>query len=657
MKRAIRSLLLGLAWASLWPAYLVLLGQLAQRAPLPRNLCILGSTVLHGLALGAFLPAVLAWMTRRDGWSERFLGIPEAVGRQVCRTGRFLAVMAVIFLVPVHVLASGEFAPGGRPIKAVALQRVLVLGFELAVWGALVTLVRRRSPLLQWCDLSERGVPGEDGLPAHTSGSGSGSGSFDAKRSSAWPERISRHRRLVGWALVLLAAGVIVLDVRGYSFTARRLAAGSAATLGLFLACWAAHRGSCRLIARSAHRWGVAQRSASLVLVSAVALRGKPRTVTPGASGEGARADLGSREDLAARLSQLVFYVLIILAALGVAWIWELDLTLVRFLAGQTLWSFSDSPVTLGNLTTALAAIVLGSLAWRYMGAVFTLTLFPRMADDPGVRFAVVMLCRYAVLGMTAVIALGAIHISSAQIGMVVAALGVGLGFGLQEIVSNFVCGIIMLLERPVRIGDIVTVAGTTGKVDRIHIRATTIINGDNQSMIVPNREFITGNLVNWTHKDRILRVTIRVGVAYGSDPQQVVDLLLGIAAGDPDVLQNPPASALLEELGDSALKFALYTYVADPALVGAVRHRISAGIPRVLAGASIGIPYPIQELHIGRLADDLMQAITRPGHLGRDAGLRLDAASAATAMPHAQERRGPGRPVEPADRSATGAR
>src|SRR5207253_3418534 len=107
---------------------------------------------------------------------------------------------------------------------------------------------------------------------------------------------------------------------------------------------------------------------------------------------------------------------------------------------------------------------------------------------------------------------LSAIHLGLEKIGMVLAALGVGLGFGLQEIVSNFVCGIILLLERPIRVGDVVTVSGMTGKVDRINIRATTIINGDNQSIIVPNREFITGNLVNWTHKDRILRVAIRVG-------------------------------------------------------------------------------------------------------------------------------------------------
>ncbi|MBV8130553.1 MAG: hypothetical protein JO114_23125, partial [Planctomycetaceae bacterium] len=153
MRRAIRSLLLGLAWASTWPAYLVLVAQVARLGPWPRNLGILASTALHGLAIGAFVPGVLAWMTRRDGWTERFLDVPEPVGRQLCRTGRFLAAAAVIFLVPVYLLSSGEFAPGGRPIRAAAFCRFLILGFELAVWAALVPLVRRGSAILHWCNL------------------------------------------------------------------------------------------------------------------------------------------------------------------------------------------------------------------------------------------------------------------------------------------------------------------------------------------------------------------------------------------------------------------------------------------------------------------------------------------------------------------------
>jgi potassium efflux system protein len=333
-----------------------------------------------------------------------------------------------------------------------------------------------------------------------------------------------------------------------------------------------------------------------------------------------------------------VSYSVTVLAALGLAWAWEVDLALIRFLASQPLWSFSETPVTLGDLTRAVGLLLLGTLAWRYTSTLFALTLFQRIPDDPGVRFAIVALCRYSVLGLTMIAAMAAIHVGTAQIGMVLAALGVGLGFGLQEIVSNFVCGIILLLERPIRIGDIVTVSGTTGKVDRINIRATTIINSDNQSMIVPNREFITGNLVNWTHKDKILRVVIRVGVAYGSDPDQIVDLLLSIAQDDPDVLRNPLPSAFLEELGDSALKFMLYVFVPDPSHGGRVKHRLSAEIQRRFAEANIGIPYPTQEVHISRVPEDIARVLERPRENRSAASPRFDHVSPAPPPPHIAE-------------------
>jgi len=648
MRRAIRSLMLGLAWASIWPAYLVLVAQVARLGPWPRNLGILASTVLHGLAIGAFVPGILAWMTRRDGWTERFLGVPAAVGRQLCRTGRFLALAAVIFLVPVYLLSSGEFAPGGRPITAAAFCRFFILGFELAVWAALVSIVFRGSAILNWCNLEPVEASGEKVSPDPESSASVATSTLDLGAtaaedgSSAWLAWVSRRRRVLAWTSVALAAGIIALDVRGYSFTARRLAVGGSETLVLCLICWAFNRGANRIITQHARRWVRPGRSWALVLSTAVTMRASSRTrgpeLAPTPAEGGDAGDPVQPEDLAVRLRQLVSYLVILIGGFGFAWVWELDLALFRFLANQPLWSLSETPVTLGDLTRSAVLILLGSLAWRYMSTLFALTVFPRIADDPGVRFAIVTLCRYVVLGVTSIAALGAIHVGTAQIGMVLAALGVGLGFGLQEIVSNFVCGIIMLLERPIRIGDVVTVAGTTGSVDRINIRATTIINGDNQSMIVPNREFITGNLVNWTHKDKILRVAIRVGVAYGSDPEQIVDLLLAIAHDDPDVLRNPLPSALLEELGDSALKFVLYAFVPDPSLVGRVKHRLSADVQRRLAKAKIGIPYPTREVHLCRVPDDLTRVLEQPRWVAGSGASRFDQAAVAPPPPHQAE-------------------
>jgi len=630
-------LLLGLAWASIWPAYLVLVAQAARLGPWPRDLGILASTALHGLAIGVFVPGVLAWMTRRDGWTERFLGVPESVGRQLCRTGRFLAAAAVIFLVPAYLLSSGEFAPGGRPIKAAALCRLLILGFEFTVWAALVPLARRGSAILDWCNLEPSMAPGE--APG-----------LNLSSSAGWLAWISRRRRVAAWSVLALAGGIVALDARGYSFTARRLAIGASETLVLCLICWAFNRGASRIITKHAKRWVRSRGSWALVLNTAVTMRAKSRSreqdaaATPSESGPA--TDPEQQEDLAGRLRQLVSLLAILLGGFGFAWVWELDLALIRFLASQPLpsLSLSNTPVTLGDLASSAIVILLGSLAWRYMSTLFALTLFPRIADDPGVRFAIVTLCRYVVLGVTSIAALGAIHVGTAQIGMVLAALGVGLGFGLQEIVSNFVCGIIMLLERPVRIGDVVTVAGTTGKVDRINIRATTIINGDNQSMIVPNREFITGNLVNWTHKDKILRVTIRVGVAYGSVPEQIVDLLLAIARDDPDVLDDPHPSALLEELGDSALKFVLYAFVPEPSLVGCVKHRLSAEVQRRFSEANIGIPYPTHEIHLCRVYDEVTRVLEQPRGAASSAATRFDQPAVVPPVPHVAESATPAR-------------
>jgi potassium efflux system protein len=656
VKRAFRSLILGLAWASIWPAYLVLVAQAARLGPWPRNVGILASTALHGLALGAFIPAVLAWLTRRDGWAERFLGVPAPVGRALCRAGRFLAAAAVACLVPAYLLIHGELAPEGRPITAAGISRLLVLVFEVCVWGTLCRLLRRGSGMMTWFDLEATDETMEAAAPPPADGAGASpapAASTDPP-APAWLLRLSRRRRLLAWALLAMVAGIILLDVRGYRYTARRLASGGTQTLAVAVACWTIHRGLGRIIARSCSRWARSRRSWARALTSAVTLRASSRargievgSTTPetGAAAE----DLLGAEDLAGRLRQLLLYAVSICGALALAWVWELDFALLRFLANQPLWELADkTAVTCGDLARAIGMITLGILGWRYMSTLFAVTLFPRLPDDPGMRFAIVTLCRYAVLGVATISALGAIHLGMAQIGVVVAALGVGLGFGLQEIVSNFVCGIILLLERPIRIGDVVTVAGTTGKVDRINIRATTIINGDNQSMIVPNREFITGNLVNWTHKDRILRVTIRVGAAYGSDPDRIVDILVGIAHDDPDVLRVPMPSALLEELGSSALIFALYAYVPDPGLAGRVKHRLSAEVQRRFGEADVGIPYPTHEVHLCRVPDDLTRVLEQPRRSPGATVHRPDPASHAPPPPHVADAVIPARRHQP---------
>jgi potassium efflux system protein len=568
-----------------------------------------------------------------------------------------LVVAALIVLLPVYLFDHELIAPEGRPIAAPALGRLLVIGYELLVWITCVRLLRRSSALAAWLGLPRSSTSeGQSSISALTLSSAElpvmtgVSASHPAAVSNvhaglAW---LGRRRRLVAYVALAALGSIIVLDIRGYSFTARRLAVGGSQTAAMIILAAAAYRGIGRAISRNAWRWARPNRSWAIALTSAVALRASARSrgilvgtvavpsITPDDSNDPAD-DAVPLDDLAAGLRRLSAYAVTVLTVLATAWIWDLDLALVRFLLSRSPLSLDgQTPVTLGDMTEAAVVILLGAVAWRYMSTLFTVTIFPRMPDDPGVRFAVITLCRYTVLGLATIGALGAIHLDLAKIGVVLAALGVGLGFGLQEIVSNFVCGIILLLDRPIRIGDVVTVAGTTGKVDRINIRATTIINSDNQSMIVPNREFITGNLVNWTLKDKILRVPIKIGVAYGTDPDRVVDLLLRIARQDADVLLNPAPAAVLEGFGDSALLFGLYAFVPDPNLAGGARHRLCTEIQRRFVEEGIVIPFPTHELHLNHMPPDLTRALdtTRDGPLVVQAH-RYDPASRIPSAPH----------------------
>jgi potassium efflux system protein len=178
-----------------------------------------------------------------------------------------------------------------------------------------------------------------------------------------------------------------------------------------------------------------------------------------------------------------------------------------------------------------------------------------------------------------------------------VAAASVGLGFGLQEIFANFVSGIILLFERPMRVGDVITIGNTTGTVSRIRFRATTIVDGDRKELIVPNKSFITGNLLNWTLSDSVNRVALKVGVAYGSDPNKVRELLLKIASEHPSILKDPAPTASLEELGDSALVFQMRAFLPTLKDRQKATHELNTMIHDRFRAAGIDIPFPQQEV------------------------------------------------------------
>ena len=174
-----------------------------------------------------------------------------------------------------------------------------------------------------------------------------------------------------------------------------------------------------------------------------------------------------------------------------------------------------------------------------------------------------------------------------------------GLGFGLQEIVANFVSGIILLFEQPIRVGDVVTVNNVTGKVSRMRIRATTIVDWDRKELVIPNKNFITGELVNWTLSDTINRIVITIGVAYGADIQKAMALMRDEAAKNPKVLQEPQPRVSFEEFGDSALILRLRVYLDDIDQRLSTLTELHEAINQRFEKEAIVIAYPQQDVHI----------------------------------------------------------
>ncbi len=177
-------------------------------------------------------------------------------------------------------------------------------------------------------------------------------------------------------------------------------------------------------------------------------------------------------------------------------------------------------------------------------------------------RIALSTLVRYTVMILGVSVAAGLLGVSWAKVQWLAAALTFGLAFGLQEIVANFISGLILLMERPIRVGDVVTVGNLMGRVTRIQIRSTTITLWDRSEMIVPNKDFITSKLINWTLSDSKRRITIQLRIAYGADLQRVKELLLDIARQHPDVLDDPAPQAVLVEFGDDSVRFDFRAFV-----------------------------------------------------------------------------------------------
>jgi small-conductance mechanosensitive channel len=235
---------------------------------------------------------------------------------------------------------------------------------------------------------------------------------------------------------------------------------------------------------------------------------------------------------------------------------------------------------------------------------------FPRMRLRRGVGNAISTLLHYIVLLLGFVFALSAAGMDFSRVVLFAGAFSVGIGFGLQTVVNNFVSGLILLFERPVQIGDTVEVGTLRGEVRRIGARSSTIRTFDGAEVIVPNANLISEPVVNWTLSDRRRRMDLEVGVAYGTDPETVLELLRGVGEAHQSVLETPAAEALFLEFGDSSLNFRLRVWISRYEEGFSIRSQLTVAINAALRDARIQIPFPQRDLHVRSVEPDVIRSL-----------------------------------------------
>lgn len=272
----------------------------------------------------------------------------------------------------------------------------------------------------------------------------------------------------------------------------------------------------------------------------------------------------------------------------------------IKSLLDIHLFSAGKSAVTLWTLVVLVVLVFLLFSITLWLKTWIVKSLLANSSVELGVRLAVGAIVRYIVIAVGLVVILQTTGVDLSTVTILAGALGVGVGFGLQNVTNNFVSGFILLIERPIKVGDRIEVGPVTGDVVNIALRATTVVTNDNIAIIVPNSEFVSSRVTNWSYTDRSVRFNFPVGVSYQSDPELVRRLLLQIAGQHAGVLKDPKPDALLQEFGDSALNFILRVWTKQYSTTpGTLRSELNFMISKIFKEQGIEIPYPQRDLHI----------------------------------------------------------
>jgi potassium efflux system protein len=419
---------------------------------------------------------------------------------------------------------------------------------------------------------------------------------FLLRNANGWIDRL-KYLWYVGlaWSPVAL----IAMSLLGYHYTSVRLSMHLHTTFVALIGIL--------LLSNIIHRWLLLRRRQILVSQAKQrmedARKRAPDIVPMNILVLDNQTDLS---EINAQTMRLVSSTLIFASIAAVAFIWSAVLPAVGVLDTVKLgWSVEGAtpnqqiPITLTHLLIAIPTGVMTVVAARNLPGLLEIALLQHLPLENAVRYAISSISRYAILILGLLMTFNSIGVRWSSIQWLVAALGVGLGFGLQEIFANFVSGLILLFEQPVRVGDVISLGETTGTVSRIRMRATTVTNFDQQELIIPNKDLVTGRLLNWTLSDSTNRIVIQVGIAYESDPEMACALIREVCLNHPNVMQEPAPTAFFEQFGDSTLNINVRFFLAKLDLRLPTRHELLVSIRKRFADSGIEIAFPQRDLHI----------------------------------------------------------
>jgi potassium efflux system protein len=561
MRPTLQAALVSFALASSVPLFLLVLGYGLQDGPVPAfsaALIRLGWTILPIESLRQIMrPGGLA--VQHFGWSQR---AADSIRRTL--TWGMDLIMPLMFL---WVLTS----------EIAQLEQNRQLGNTLG--RVVFILVMIVGTLVLWFLLHPR-----KGAPQN----------YLAQHHGGWLDRLQYVWHPLISLTPLALAG---LAVAGYYYSASQLARPVYRTLLFFVGGL--------LVGGLLQRWVILnRRSLALAQLRQPAAQ---RTET----GEGTQLLISEEQSLdLTQLNQqtlrLINVVLWVVVLIGIAYLWAPVLPAVQWLDQFQLGGSDTSPVTLADVLLSLPVIVLSIVVVRNLPGLLETLLLQHLPLENAVRYAIRSLCTYALGAIGVVLTARTLGLQWQSIQWLVAALGVGLGFGLQEIVANFISGIIVLFEQPIRVGDVITMDGSTGIVTRIRMRATTVTNWDHQELIIPNKDLITGRLLNWTLSDSINRIVLNVGIAYGSDAERACALLNHIIREHKQIVIEPPPSVTFEQLGDSSLVIVVRAFLKSLDARLPTIHELNTTIHRRFREEGIEIPFPQRDLHVRSLPDEL---------------------------------------------------